>query len=256
MDTVKELAVAAWRLEKWIGNVQVERKVAAKSSLRAIKKYLSDKNIEVLDLTGSPFDPGLAVSVINNESDENDETKLIISEMVKPIILENGSVIQFGQVVLGTSVKVAKANKVKPDEKPAGADNNAKPVAGTESSKSVAAKVLAGVAAVLLVACIALGQKASSLEDQYNSLQIDYAAIQDNAADGSAEANQNADGFSAQAKGLLVYTVKPGDNLYSICEAADVEYSDIKEKLKRINDLDDPGMLYSGQELYIPVNSK
>lgn len=112
MADITEIAVAAWRLEKWLDNVNVERKMAAKSALRAIKKYLSENSIEVIDLTGSKFDVGLAVSVVNNESDETDEDKLVISEMVKPIIKENGAVIQYGQVILGGEVKKPKENHV------------------------------------------------------------------------------------------------------------------------------------------------
>ena len=37
---IKELAVAAWRLEKWLDNLVVDRKMAAKSALRSIKKYI------------------------------------------------------------------------------------------------------------------------------------------------------------------------------------------------------------------------
>ncbi len=112
MADITEIAVAAWRLEKWLDNVNVERKMAAKSALRAIKKYLQENQIEIVDLTGAKFDVGLAVSVVNNESDETDEDKLIISEMVKPIIKANGAVIQYGQVILGDTVKQPKANNV------------------------------------------------------------------------------------------------------------------------------------------------
>ena len=38
---IKELAVAAWRLEKWLDNLVADRKMAAKSALRSIKKYIS-----------------------------------------------------------------------------------------------------------------------------------------------------------------------------------------------------------------------
>ena len=112
MADITEIAVASWRLEKWLDNVNVERKMAAKSALRAIKKYLSENNIEIIDLTGAKFDVGLAITVVNNESDETDEDKLVISEMVKPIIKENGAVIQYGQVILGDEVKKPKENNV------------------------------------------------------------------------------------------------------------------------------------------------
>ncbi len=45
-DNIKDLATAVWRLEKWIDNVNVERKMAAISSLRNIKKYYLHKEME------------------------------------------------------------------------------------------------------------------------------------------------------------------------------------------------------------------
>ena len=116
MADITEIAVAAWRLEKWLDNVNVERKMAAKSALRSIKRYLQENEIEVIDLTGAGFDVGFAVSVVNNESSETDEDKLIIREMVKPIVKEKGSVIQYGQVILGDEIKQPKANNVVEDE--------------------------------------------------------------------------------------------------------------------------------------------
>ena len=112
MADITEIAVAAWRLEKWLDNVNVERKMAAKSALRSIKKYLQEKEIEVVDLTGAKFDVGLAITVVNNESEETDEDKLLIREMVKPIIKEKGAVIQYGQVILGDEVKKPKVINV------------------------------------------------------------------------------------------------------------------------------------------------
>ena len=44
---IKELAVAAWRLEKWLDNLVADRKMAAKSALRSIKKYISASGVEV-----------------------------------------------------------------------------------------------------------------------------------------------------------------------------------------------------------------
>lgn len=124
---LSELAVATWRLEKWISAVEVERKMAAKSSLRAIKGFLEKCSVEYHDITGSQFDYGLAVSVINNESDEQDEEKLIISEMVKPIILFQGTVIQHGQVILGKKAD-APEETVSPDK------TDTTPITGTIST--------------------------------------------------------------------------------------------------------------------------
>lgn len=119
MADIKELAISYWRMEKWLNNTNVERKMAASSALRSIKKYLDSNGIEVVDLTGQKFDSGLAVDVINNDipEGENEETALI-SEMIKPIIMQNGAVIQFGQVSIGLTVKKLIENKPMQPEKP------------------------------------------------------------------------------------------------------------------------------------------
>lgn len=110
MSGISEVARACWQLERWLDNVNVERKMAAKSALRTLKKYLEENNVEVIDITGSRFDAGLAVLVENNESDETDEEKLIITRMIRPIIKQNGAVIQPGQVILGDKPGVQPEN--------------------------------------------------------------------------------------------------------------------------------------------------
>ena len=107
---IKELAVAAWRLEKWLDNLNADRKMAAKSALRSIKKYISASGVEVKDPFGSKFDPGLAVEVVNNEAEEAPEEELIIVETLAPYVYQNGELLQHARVIIGTAVKEAKAN--------------------------------------------------------------------------------------------------------------------------------------------------
>ena len=75
MADISEIAVAAWRLEKWLDNVNVERKMAAKSALRAIKKYLQENNIEVPIISTSFYHflkrPGISIQFINKLVDFN-----------------------------------------------------------------------------------------------------------------------------------------------------------------------------------------
>jgi len=105
MSEIKEVAIATWRLEKWLSSSNADKKMPAKSAIRAINSYLKDNKVEVQDLTGSHFDSGLNVDVINNETPDASDDELIISEMVKPIVLQDGSVISRGSVILGTTVK-------------------------------------------------------------------------------------------------------------------------------------------------------
>lgn len=105
---IKELAVATWRLEKWLDNLNFDRKMAAKSALRSIKKYIAASAIEVVDPIGSKFDPGLAIEVVNNEAPEKPEEDLIIIETLTPYVYQDGELIQRARVIIGTLVKEAK----------------------------------------------------------------------------------------------------------------------------------------------------
>ena len=105
MTELKDLAVAVWRMEKWLQAADVDKKMAAKSSLRAMNSYLQDNKIEIQDPTGNRFDPGLNVTVLSNEAPSAKDDELIIVETVKPIVYQDGSIILSGTVVLGTKVK-------------------------------------------------------------------------------------------------------------------------------------------------------
>ncbi len=107
---IKELATATWRLEKWLDNLNAERKMAAKSALRNIKKFITNSGVEVKDPLGSKFDPGLAVEVVNNEAPDVDEDSLIIVETLSPYIYQNNELIQYARVIIGTEIKEAKSN--------------------------------------------------------------------------------------------------------------------------------------------------
>ena len=112
---IKELAVAAWRLEKWLEQLNSERKMAARSALRSIKKYIAALGVEVRDPLGAKFDPGLAVEVVNNEDPDAGEEDLIIIETLTPYIYRNAELIQHARVIIGTGIRAARTNhEVKP----------------------------------------------------------------------------------------------------------------------------------------------
>lgn len=115
---IKELAIAAWRLEKWLNNLNSDRKMAAKSALRSIKKYIAALSVEVVDPIGAKFDPGLAIEVSNNEAPEAPEDELIIIETLAPYVYQNGELIQHARVIIGTLVKEAKKSNEIVDESP------------------------------------------------------------------------------------------------------------------------------------------
>lgn len=109
MADLKSLAVAKWRLEKWLENAEVEKKLPAESSLRVIDEYLTEQNITIVDLTGYEYDPGLAVDVVCVEAPKSRSRKpSMITEMLSPIVLINGEVSLRGQVIISKPFSVKK----------------------------------------------------------------------------------------------------------------------------------------------------
>jgi hypothetical protein len=97
-----ELAIESWRLEQWLAAVPPEK---ADSKLRHIarrfQKFLSERELAALDLTGQKYQPGMAVEVIEALEDRSlGEHEKLIAEMVEPIILWRGQVVKFGQIVI------------------------------------------------------------------------------------------------------------------------------------------------------------
>ena len=79
-----------------------------------MKRYLDSNHIEIKDLTGQSFDYGMNIEVIHNDMPKDaDDQKAIISETLKPMILQNGVVVCRGQVVIGLKVKT---QEVLPEE--------------------------------------------------------------------------------------------------------------------------------------------
>ena len=103
---IGDIALAYWRLEKWVNETNVERKTAAISALRQMKRYLDENGIEIKDYLGKKYDSGFAIDVIGRNTEKNlPEEELVVSETLTPLILEKGEVLKFGQVILGERVK-------------------------------------------------------------------------------------------------------------------------------------------------------
>lgn len=106
LDALVELAIESWRLEHWIAGLPPE-KVASKLRhvARRLQKFLTERELAALDLTGHKYEPGLAVEVLEVLTDGNSEAqeKLIV-EMVAPIILWRGRVVRHGQIVIGEDI--------------------------------------------------------------------------------------------------------------------------------------------------------
>jgi hypothetical protein len=97
------LAVEWWRLERWAGDAS-ESPPQARHVARRMRGFLDAHGLEVLDVTGRAYEPGLAVEVLDAYRDATlPAGAQLIDETVSPIVLWRGSVVRYGQVVIKTS---------------------------------------------------------------------------------------------------------------------------------------------------------
>jgi hypothetical protein len=104
-----ELAIEGWRLESHLATLPSE-KVGSKLRhvARRLQKFLSERELSVLDLTGRRYEPGMSVEVLEALEDERlGEHERLIDEMVEPIILWRERVVRYGRVVVRQGSKGA-----------------------------------------------------------------------------------------------------------------------------------------------------
>ncbi len=97
-----ELAIECWRLERWLAAQPHEAPTAqARHVARRLGKFLDEREVHGVDLTGQEYAPGLAVEVL-------DVTELagvpagveLIAETIAPVVMWRGAVVKYGQVVV------------------------------------------------------------------------------------------------------------------------------------------------------------
>ncbi|MFA5659486.1 MAG: hypothetical protein WC900_09425 [Oscillospiraceae bacterium] len=133
MADIIELATAYWRLNKWVGECGCTKKLPAFSSLRIIREFLDSEGVSVLDMTGTIYDSGFSVDIIHVEAPEILSEKPVIMEMLMPLIIKKGTVVQNGQAVLSNTYSPKKkkrsprkTDKLSQTEKPAKASSKKK----------------------------------------------------------------------------------------------------------------------------------
>jgi hypothetical protein len=100
LSSLAELAVEWWRLERWAGGSD-DSSPQARHVARRLGRFLSEHGLEVLDVTGRPYEPGLAVEVLDAFEDARlPRGSQVVDETVAPVVLYRGAVIRHGQVIV------------------------------------------------------------------------------------------------------------------------------------------------------------
>lgn len=101
LSALIQIAIDAWRLERWCGaNGDAPSSGVVRHASRRMLDFLRDQQVQFRDLTGQPYDPGLALEVVDViEEPDGPDGYGCIEEMVSPIVLWRGAVVSHGQVV-------------------------------------------------------------------------------------------------------------------------------------------------------------
>lgn len=106
------LAVEAWRFSRVFKRMlkKLDEADAARQAsqlrwfVKKIEESLSELRLEFVDLEGHVFDPGVAAIPLNiQEFDSND--KLIIDQMLEPIITGEQGLVKTGTIILRKAVQ-------------------------------------------------------------------------------------------------------------------------------------------------------
>lgn len=99
LSALAELAVEWWRLDRRAA--APDAGPHARHVARRLARFLSDHGLEVLDVTGRAYEPGLAVEVLDAFEDARlPHGSQVVDETVAPVVLFRGRVVRHGQVVV------------------------------------------------------------------------------------------------------------------------------------------------------------
>lgn len=273
IKNIKEAAVAFWRLQKWVSSVDVDRKIAAESSLRTLKDFLKENEVDVIDLTGKLYDPGLSVEVMYFE-DEDTESENIptIVEMMRPIILQNGNVVEFGQVVIAKNpeiIAVKEPEDVSVD-KIIDTDDFDNKTAMTSPNKEKTRILLLVSTFVSIAACLVISvffviqakkveinnndllNSQSKLQTEFDQYKQDVSKKLDQIHSSIIAPSSSTDTF-ADSISWHAYIVNSGDTLTSVCETHNIDFYAWEKVILSSNGIENSNKIYVGQALMLPI---
>jgi len=113
IESLAELAVDCWRFQRWIGSRGDDDSLTVpKHVVRRLTRFLEEAAVITIDLTGQPFDPGLATEVIDTVKDASLlHDVAVISETVSPIVMWENTAVKHAQVVVRHNPSVCAPNE-------------------------------------------------------------------------------------------------------------------------------------------------
>jgi len=106
IEQLSELCVEAWRLRQWLSTLESQSTIG-RHVIRKYERFFQDIGFEVIDVTGKPYNPGMALEIIDSIRDDSLELGVeLIDETISPIILYKEQVVRHGQIVTRQKLEV------------------------------------------------------------------------------------------------------------------------------------------------------
>lgn len=270
MNKIIDLSIAYWRLEKWVFAAPIDRKLAAESSLRIFKEYFKSNKIEIIDLTGQNYDPGLSVEVMYYEDDDSKEDKMpIITEMMRPIIVQDGNVIEFGQVVIAKNpIKIEENNQSKNERTVCvdGFEEKTKELVGIPQKakvKKIYKRIVTLACSIVIIVTFVVNgffnhqtrnlilemkNQNSVISRQLENINNDITENENSSKVNTLQSNVSKDGVT-----WSFYVVRQGDTLISICDDHGINFHSWEQIIKQQNGISNTNNICTGQIILLPI---
>lgn len=107
IQSLLDIATEAWRVGRLFERLLVEQDANKQDKYRAqfrwfqkkVESSLASLGMRIENIEGHPFDTGVAATPLNIEEFDRDD-KLVIDQMLEPIIMSSTGVVRTGTVIL------------------------------------------------------------------------------------------------------------------------------------------------------------
>lgn len=241
---IEILALSVWKIRRWLTKTNADKKLTAEKALLNIERLLEDEGVSFVDLTGRKYDPGMAVEVVGES--EDDENQLII-ETVQPLITQNGKVVVRGQVKLGKEIKP---------------DVVLEPTKQVEKGNWIWVPYLFIPLLLLFIwsdrntinfFAESLIQKNNELieaQGRIDDQEIAIDELKQTQGDLESQINQLEEKL-ANSYTIITHRVQRGETLISICRNYGIDYYTYRPMILEMNQLKDENHIIAGQTLLI-----
>src|SRR3954471_25076215 len=114
ISDVRALGIECWRLGRLAQDADGATGAGLRYASRRLNEILRATGVEVVDLRGRAYDPGMVQEVVEIRDDlDLSPGQTLVDETVSPTLILNGTVISAGQIVVRRSIQIRASDEDK-----------------------------------------------------------------------------------------------------------------------------------------------